>query len=451
MSSTLIKNATIVNEGLIFQGSVLIKNNLIEKIYSSNNESNIQADQVIDAQGLHLLPGMIDDQVHFRDPGLTHKGDIYTESRAAVAGGITSFMEMPNTNPRTLTQDLLQEKYQIASSKSLANYSFYMGTSNDNLEEVLKTNPQEHCGIKIFLGASTGNMLVDNQKTIEEIFKYSAKTGLIIAVHSEDETIIQNNIAKFKAEYGEEGIKMEHHPLIRSSEACYAMSDKIIKLAKATNANLHILHLSTAAELNLLEAGNIDEKKITAEACVHHLWFSDQDYAEKGSLIKWNPAIKTIEDRDALRAAVNSGLIDIIATDHAPHTKEEKSNPNYFLCPSGGPLVQHALVACLELYHQSIFTLETIVNKTSHNIARRFKVDKRGFIREGYYADLTLIDLNSPWTVDPGNILYKCSWSPFTGQKFNSQIKSTWVNGNLVYNNGKIIENNNGEALKFNR
>lgn len=448
MPSTLIQNATIVNEGKIFTGSVLIENGLISKI---SDDSNIKADETINAKGLYLLPGMIDDQVHFRDPGLTHKGDLYTESRAAVAGGITSFMEMPNTNPRTLTQELLQEKYQIAASKSIANYSFYMGTSNDNLAEVLKTNPQEHCGIKIFLGASTGNMLVNNPETIEAVLKYSAQTGLIVAVHSEDEAIIQRNVAEFKAKYGEEGIKLEHHPLIRSSEACYVMSEKIIKLAKATKANLHILHLSTAAELKLLEVGNIDEKKITAEACVHHLWFSDKDYASKGSLIKWNPAIKTIEDRDAIRAAVNSGLIDIIATDHAPHTKEEKSNPNYFLCPSGGPLVQHALVACLELYHQGVFSLETIVNKTSHNIARRFKVNKRGFIREGYYADLTLVDLNKPWTVDPSNILYKCGWSPFEGQEFNSQIKSTWVNGNLVYNNGKIIEVSKGQALKFNR
>lgn len=448
MTSTLITGATIINEGKNFKADLLIEDEIISQIGMPGTPKT--ADQVIDATGLYLLPGMIDDQVHFRDPGLTHKGDLFTESRAAVAGGITSFMEMPNTVPRCLTQELLEDKYKLGAEKSLANYSFYMGTANDNLEEVIKTNPQDVCGIKIFLGASTGNMLVDNPQVIEAVLRYSAKTGLIVTVHSEDEGTIVANAKKYREQYGEE-IDLKHHPEIRSREACYKCTKNIIELARKTGGNLHVLHLSTAEELKFFEALPVDQKHITAEACVHHLWFSDQDYASRGSKIKWNPAIKQASDRAAIQAAVNNGRIDIIATDHAPHTLEEKSSKNYFQCPSGGPLVQHALTALLELHHQGVFSLETIVNRTSHNVARRFKIHKRGFIREGYFADLCLVDLNSPWTVDPSNILYKCGWSPFEGDKFKSQVKYTFVNGAMVYNNGQIIETNSAKRLQFDR
>lgn len=454
----LIKNAQIVNEGQNYLGSVLIENQFITKIIKSNSENYQQSisqlekqnTEVIDAQGLYLLPGIIDDQVHFRDPGLTHKGDLFTESRAAVAGGITSFMEMPNTVPRTLTQDLLQEKFKIAKEKSLANYSFYMGTANDNLEEVLKTNPKTTCGIKIFLGASTGNMLVNNQEAIEKILDYSAQTGLIIAVHSEKEEIIQANAAKFKEKYGEE-IAPSHHPDIRSHEACYECSKWIIGLAKKHKANLHILHLSTADEIALLENKPLEQKLITTEVCIHHLWFSREDYKTKGNFIKWNPAIKDLKDRDALRQALKEGYIDILATDHAPHTIEEKSSKNYFKCASGGPLVQHVLIAALELMHQGIFTIEEIVEKSSHNIAKRFKLDRRGFIRENYYADLILVDLNSPWTVSKENILYKCNWSPFEGISFKSKIIHSFINGHHILSNGNIDDSYRAMPLAFNR
>ncbi len=446
----LIKNVKIVNEGEIFIGSVLIEGEFIKKIYREANPE-VHINNTIDAQGLYLLPGMIDDQVHFRDPGLTHKGDLFTESRAAIAGGITSFMEMPNTNPRTLTQELLEEKYKLGAEKSLANYSFYMGTSNDNLEEVLKTNPQEVCGIKIFLGASTGNMLVDNLKTIEAVLDYSAKTGIIVTVHCEHEPSIQENIAKFKEKYGE-NISIEHHPQIRDDEVCYKSSSWIIGLARKHKANLHVLHLSTHKELKLFDhEQDVSKKHITAEVCVHHLWFSDKDYAEKGNFIKWNPAIKSIEDRNALRDAVNSGLIDIIATDHAPHTLEEKNGTDYFKIPSGGPLVQHALVASLELYHQGVFNLETVVEKTSHNIAKRFKVDRRGFIKPGYYADMVLVDLNKPWTVRKENILYKCHWSPFEDTTFHSQVIYTLINGHIAYHDDKFWDTPKAMRLKFKR
>lgn len=449
MSSILIKNATIINEGKRFIGSVLIEDEYISKI--SSETINVAADQTIDATGLYLLPGMIDDQVHFREPGLTHKGDLYTESRAAVAGGITSFMEMPNTNPRTLTQELLEAKYQIAAEKSLANYSFYMGTSNDNLAEVLQTNPDTVCGIKIFLGASTGNMLVDNPEIIRAVLEYSARTGLIVTVHSEDEGTIQRNAAKYREEYGD-NIDLALHPVIRSHEACYKCTERIIKLAHETGGNLHVLHLSTADEIPLFDLSqNLESKRITAEVCVHHLWFSEEDYKSKGAFIKWNPAIKGLRDRDALRQALRDGRIDIIATDHAPHTLEEKSETNYFKCPSGGPLVQHALVACLELSHQGFFTLEEIIDKTSHNVARRFKIERRGFVREGYYADLTLVDLNSPWTVERSNLLYKCGWSPFEGTRFHAKIHSTIINGSLAYHQGKFNESKLGQRLSFNR
>jgi len=440
----LIKNASLVNEGKIYQTNVLIEGEYIKAIGPELTE----ADQIIDATGLHLIPGMIDDQVHFRDPGLTSKGDLYTESRAAVAGGITSFMEMPNTVPRALSQGLLEDKYKIGAEKSWANYSFYMGTANDNLEELLKTDPKTVCGIKIFLGASTGNMLVDNLEVIEEVLKYTAQTGLICTVHSEDEDTIQANAAKYREQYGEE-LDLKNHPEIRSREACYKCTKNIVGLAKKHKANLHVLHISTKEELELFEAAEIDSKYITAEACVHHLWFTDQDYTTKGSKIKWNPAIKAIEDREAIRVAVNQGRIDIIATDHAPHTAEEKSSKNYFKCPSGGPLVQHALPALLEMYHQGVFSLETIVQKTSHNIAKRFKLDRRGFIREGYFADLTLVNLNKPWTVDSSNILYKCGWSPFEGDRFKSSISHTIINGSVIYQNGEFSDKPHSQRLAF--
>ncbi len=448
MHSILIKNATIVNEGKSFLGSVLIKGELISSI-SKDPEPVIKADEVIDANGLYLIPGMIDDQVHFRDPGLTHKGDLYTESRAAVAGGITSFMEMPNTNPRTITVNLLEEKFKIAAEKSFANYSFYMGTTNDNFDEIEKLNPHEVCGIKIFLGASTGNMLVDNQEAIEKILDFSARTGMIVAVHSESEKLIQENVAKYKEKYGEENINVSMHPDIRGREACIECSKWIIELAKKHDANLHILHLSTAEEIALLENKPIEEKKITAEVCTHHLWFSREDYASKGNFIKWNPSIKDARDREALKQALKEGFIDFIATDHAPHTLEEKLGTNYFTVPSGGPLVQHALVAALELYHQGILTLEEVVEKTSHNVAKRFEIDRRGFIREGHYADLVLIDLNSPWTVDKSNVLYKCGWSPFEGVEFKSKVLSTIVNGNIAYRSGEINEMKSAKRLAF--
>ncbi len=445
----LIKNVTIVNEGETFIGSVLIEDEFIKKIYREA-EPNIRIRNTIDATGLYLLPGMIDDQVHFRDPGLTHKGDLFTESRAAIAGGITSFMDMPNTNPRVLTQELLEDKYKLAAGKSLANYSFYMGTSNDNLEEVLKTNPNEVCGIKIFLGASTGNMLVDNQATIEKVLEYSAKTGIIVACHCEHEPSIIENIAKFKEKYGD-NIRIEHHPLIRDDEVCYKSSFWIVGLARKHHANLHVLHLTTHKELKLFDSCDTAEKNITAEVCVHHLWFSDKDYAEKGNFIKWNPAIKSIEDRNALRDALNSNTIDIIATDHAPHTLEEKSGTDYFKVPSGGPLVQHALVAALELHHQGIFDLTTVVEKTSHNIATRFKIDRRGFIRPGYYADMVLVDLHKPWTVKKSNLLYKCGWSPFEGTKFNSQVIYTFINGHIAYHDNNFWDTPKAMRLVFKR
>jgi dihydroorotase len=458
MTQILIKDSTIINENQQYKGSVLIENEIIKAILRADSHSypehiasiETMANRVIDAKGLYLIPGMIDDQVHFRDPGLTHKGDLYTESRAAVAGGITSFMEMPNTNPRTVTKELLDEKFAMAKEKSWANYSFYMGTTNDNYEEVSKINPQEVCGIKIFLGASTGDMLVDNEEAIEKILSFSAQTGLIVAVHSEKEEIIRANTAKYRQSFGDE-IDLAYHADIRSREACVECSKWIIGLAKKHQANLHILHLSTADEIDLLDNRPIEDKHISAEVCIHHLWFTKDDHKTKGAFIKWNPAIKEDSDRQALRKALKEGYIDILATDHAPHTLEEKSSTNYFKCPSGGPLVQHVLIAALELYHQGVFTLEEVVEKSSHNIAKRFKVDRRGFIKEGYYADLTLVDLNSPWKVDKSNILYKCAWSPFEDIEFKSRVTHTIINGEIVYDNGKFSENHNSQKLTFNR
>jgi len=446
----VILQANIVNEGLIKLGNIAIENGIIIDILLDGNTDDFCNKYAgftkIEAEGKYLFPGIIDDQVHFREPGLYYKGDIYTESKAAVAGGITSYMEMPNTIPQTLTQELLEGKYKIASEKSLANYSFYMGTTNDNLEEVLKTNPRNVCGIKIFMGASTGNMLVDNPQTLENIF---SRSDMLIALHCEDEKIIQQNIAIYKQKYGED-IPMNAHPLIRSREACYASSAFAVKLAKKHNTRIHILHLSTAEETGLFDNTiPLSEKRITAEVCVHHLWFSDQDYKEKGSFIKWNPSIKKVTDRDALLAAVLSDKIDVIATDHAPHTLEEKQN-TYFKAPSGGPLVQHSLPAMLDLFHQGKIKLEKIVEKMCHNPAILFRIEKRGFIRKGFQADLVLIDLNQAWKVQKNNILYKCAWSPFENHSFTSKITHTFVNGNLVYCMGNFTETNKGQRLLFN-
>nr|WP_199079000.1 dihydroorotase [Pedobacter sp. ASV19] len=444
MNTILIKAASLVNEGQIFIADVLIKDGFIEKIAPSISQS---ADQVINAEGLHLFPGMIDDQVHFREPGLTHKADIFSESMAAVAGGITSFMEMPNTVPNTLTQELLQDKYKIASDVSLANYSFFMGASNDNLEEVLKTDPKNVCGIKVFMGSSTGNMLVDNAKVLENLFK---EAPMLIATHCEDEQTIRRNMAIYKEKYGDQ-ITIDMHPLIRSAEACYISSSMAVELAKKHNTRLHILHISTAREVALFDSkAALKDKRITAEACVHHLWFDDRDYAEKGNWIKWNPAVKTEQDKDAILRGVLDGHIDIIATDHAPHTIEEKEQP-YLQAPSGGPLVQHALSALLEMYHQKKITLEQIVEKTAHNVATCFNIDRRGFIREGYWADLVLVNLNDPVKVTRANLWYKCGWSPFEGQVFQSDITHTFVSGNLAYHKGKFTTNEKGRRLTFNR
>jgi len=444
MSSIIIKSATIVNEGRTFIGDVFVKNGLIEQIGSS---LNISADKEINAEGLHLFPGCIDDQVHFREPGLTHKANIYTESRAAIAGGITSFMEMPNTIPNALTQELLEDKYQIASQTSAGNYSFFMGAGNENLDEVLKTDPKNVCGIKVFMGSSTGDMLVDNEKTLEGIF---SKTPMLVATHCEDEATIRANAAQFKIQYGE-NLTSEMHPLIRNAEACYISSSLAVGLAKKFNTRLHILHISTAIETFLFDNSiPLEKKRITSEACIHHLWFSDADYAKKGNWIKWNPAIKTAADRDEIYKAVFDDRIDVIATDHAPHTIEEKLLL-YSKAPSGGPLVQHALIAMIEFYKQGKITLEKIIEKMAHNPAICFQIEKRGFIREGYWADLVLVDLNKKITVSKSNLLYKCGWSPFEGQTFGSVVVSTIVSGNLVYENGKLIDGIFGKRMVFNR
>jgi len=440
----LIKNAQIVNEGKVYKSDVLVEDKIIKEISS---EIKTDTDQVINAKGLHLFPGVIDDQVHFREPGLTHKANIYTESRAAVAGGITSFMDMPNTNPQTLTQKLLEEKCQIASEKSIANYSFFMGASNDNLEEVLKTNPENVGAIKIFMGSSTGNMLVDNKEVLEDIFK---KSPMLIAVHCEDEATIQENIRKVKKQFGED-VPISEHPKIRSVDACYKSSSIAVELAKKHNTRLHVFHLSTAKEIELFDNSiPLKDKRITAEVCIHHLWFDESKYEEKGTFIKWNPAIKKESDKTALLQALLDGKLDVIATDHAPHTLEEKANP-YFKAPSGGPLVQHALPAMLKFVHQGKISLEKVVEKMCHNPAICFKVEKRGFIKEGYFADLVLVNLNNPWEVNKENILYKCGWSPFEGETFNAQITHTLVNGHIVYEYGNFDESKRGMRLTFER
>ncbi|NQU87991.1 MAG: dihydroorotase [Mariniphaga sp.] len=445
---TLIKNATIINEGLNFKGSVLINGEFIEKIYPYKlpDSRELKSVKTIDAKGLLLIPGVIDDQVHFREPGLTHKGDLTTESRAAVAGGVTTFMEMPNTNPQTITQKLLEEKYRKASEVSVANYSFYMGVTNNNLEEVLKTNPENVCGIKVFMGASTGNMLVDDEETLSELFK-NAPT--LIAAHCEDEPTIKVNTERVIKKYGDH-VPISAHSRIRSAEACFLSSSKAVKLASKFGTRLHILHLSTEKEMSLLTSGKVEEKRITAEVCVHHLWFDDRAYIEKGTKIKWNPAIKTVNDRLALWEALLSDKIDVVATDHAPHTIEEKEN-SYFKSPSGGPLVQHSLVAMLELSNRGFLSVEKVVEKMSHAPARLFQIDRRGYIRENYYADLVLVDPNQSWVVEPENILYKCGWSPFENEGFSNQVTHTFVNGELVYDKGIFNENVRGRRITFNR
>lgn len=441
----LIKDVSIVNEGQIKVSDVLIKDDCIEKIGSQLSvEGN---HKVIDGNGLHLFPGVIDDQVHFREPGLTHKGNIFTESRAAVAGGVTSFMEMPNVNPQTITQTLLEEKYQIGAKNSLANYSFYMGSTNDNLDEVLKTDPKSVCGIKIFMGSSTGNMLVDDQATLENIFR---NAPILIATHCEDEVTIRANTEKYVKQFGDD-IPFKYHPIIRNEEACYLSSSKAVELAKKNDARLHILHISTGKETHLFSNDfPLGQKRITSEACIHHLWFSDADYDEKGAFIKWNPAVKTAEDRDQIWQALLDNRIDVIATDHAPHTLEEKQN-SYMKAPSGGPLIQHTLVAMLDFYHQGKISLERIAEKMCHAVAECFEVAERGYIREGYKADLVLVDLNKPWTVSQNNIRAKCGWSPFEGHKFKSSIEKTFISGHLAYYDGKLDESKLGQRLSFDR
>jgi len=445
-NTTLIKNAFLVNEGLIEKKDILIKGEFIFEISDSITEIP-ENTRIINAKNKYILPGLIDDQVHFREPGLTHKADIASESRAAVAGGITSYIEMPNTNPQATTQKLLEEKFKIAKKNSYANYSFMFGGTNDNLEELLKTDPKNVAAIKIFLGSSTGNMLVDNEEVLEKIF---SSTKMLIAVHCEDEETIKNNLAKEIAVYGED-IPIEKHPVIRSEEACYLSSSKAIALAKKTGARLHVFHLSTARETNLFTNKiPLEEKKITAEVCVHHLWFDDSDYEKKGTLIKWNPAVKTKRDKEELWRALLDDRLDVIATDHAPHTLNEKQQI-YTKAPSGGPLVQHALVAMLEAVKNKKLSLEKLVEKMCHNPAILFKIEKRGFIRKGYYADLVLVDTHKEQIITKENILYKCKWSPFEGSKFSSTISHTFVNGNLIYNEGNFMDSIKGKRLIFNR
>ena len=441
---TIIKNAFVVNEGKISSQDVLINNGRIQKI-----DSNIQIEgnyKEINAEGLHLLPGIIDDQVHFREPGLTHKGEIYTESRAAVAGGVTSFMDMPNVNPPSLTQQLLEQRYLLAADRSIANYSFYMGVSNDNVEEVLKTDAKTICGIKIFMGSSTGNMLVDDKNTLENLFR-NAPT--LIATHCEDEATILHNLELAEEKFGED-IPVEYHPIIRNEEACFLSSSFASELAKKCNTRLHILHISTGEEIKLFDNKvPLKDKRITAEVCVHHLFFSADDYHTLGNKIKWNPAIKDKHHQPLLFDALLNDYFDVIATDHAPHTLEEKAN-KYRKSPGGGPLVQHSLLMMLDFYFKGKITLEKIVEKMSHNVATCFDIVDRGFIREGYFADLVLVDLTAEQRVTKENLLYKCGWSALEGRTFKGQIKTTFVNGNIVYDAGKIVESARGERLKFN-
>lgn len=445
MRTVLIKNANVVNEGKITKSDVLVEDGWITEISESISAKSGDT-KIIDADGSYLMPGMIDDQVHFREPGLTHKADIQTESKAAVAGGITSFIEMPNTIPQATTIELLEDKFDIAAKTSWANYSFMFGGTNDNLEEILKVDSEKVAGLKLFLGSSTGNMLVDDLEVLEKIF---SKTDLLISVHCEDEATIQKNLAQYKEEFGDD-IPIELHPKIRSEEACYISSSKAIKLAQKTGARLHVFHVSTEKETHLFSNKKpLAQKKITSEVCIHHLWFTDEDYKTKGTKIKWNPAVKTQKDKDGLLKALLNDRIDVIATDHAPHTLEEKNN-NYMNAPSGGPMVQHALVALLEMHHKGKISLEKIVEKFAHNPAILFRIKDRGYIRPGYKADLVLVDLNSPWMVKKENILSKCGWSPLEGTVFKSRVTHTLVNGKVVYENSKFASNSNSERLIFN-
>lgn len=445
----LIKNGQVVNEGSIEQRDILVEQGRIVKIERSISASDVAGGhpEVIDAEGAYLVPGMIDDQVHFREPGLTHKGNIESESRAAVAGGITSYMEMPNCTPPTTNADALQAKYQIAGQRSLANHAFYLGATNDNIEDIRRLDPNLACGVKIFMGASTGNMLVDDPKILNAIF---AESPILIATHCEDTPTIHDNEQQYRAQYGD-NIPMQYHPLIRSEEACYLSSSLAVELAHKHGTRLHVLHLTSAKELALFTAGPIKEKQITLEACVHHLFFTDEDYAEKGGLIKCNPAIKTRADRDALLAAVRDDVVDIIATDHAPHTWEEKQAVNYFNAPSGLPLVQHALLTLLEHYHSGMLSLESIVTKTAHNVADRFQLKERGYLREGYCADIVMLDVNRPHKVTRDSLLYHCGWSPFDNHTFQSSILMTMVNGEVKWRDGQIVSATPGVKLDFDR
>lgn len=443
---TLLKNAKIVNEGHIFEGDILIEGDYIKDIADSISAKSSQ-DVIIDLEGKYVFPGVIDDQVHFREPGLTHKGTIETESRAAVAGGITSFIEMPNTVPQATTIEKLEEKFDIAAKTSFANYSFMFGGTNDNLDEILKVDSKKVAGLKLFLGSSTGNMLVDNPQVLEKIF---SSTNLLISAHCEDEATIKKNLEVHLEKYGND-IPIECHPTIRSTEACYLSSSKAIELAKKTGARLHVFHVSTGKETKLFSNKiPLKDKKITAEVCIHHLWFSDEDYKTKGTLIKWNPAVKTAKDRDELWKALLDDRIDVVASDHAPHTLEEKKNL-YTSAPSGGPLVQHALPAMLEMHHKGRISLEKIVEKMCHNPAILFQIEKRGYIRPGYFADLVVVDINNPWSVKKDNILYKCGWSPFEGTIFKSRITHTFVNGTLAYKNFKFFDVKAAKRLTFDR
>lgn len=447
MNNYLIKNARIVNRGITTLGFVLVRGGIIKAVGTGEPAEESDVVQVVDAGGNYLIPGVIDDQVHFREPGLTHKAEIATESRAAVAGGITSFMEMPNTIPQATNIEELEKKYDRAAEVSLANYSFYLGATNDNIEEIKKLDPSRNCGVKVFMGSSTGNMLVDKKEALEQIF---SESPTLIASHCEDEATIQKNTEKQRQIYDEE-IPVELHPVIRSEEACYLSSSLAVELARKHNSRLHVLHISTARELELFEHGtDFEKKRITAEVCVHHLWFTDADYETKGTLIKWNPAVKTKHDRDSLMAALLNDKLDVIATDHAPHTIEEKQS-KYFKSPSGGPMVQHALVAMLEMVRRNEITLEKVVEKMCHAPARLFQVKERGFLEPGYKADMVMLDVNREWKVANNNILYKCGWSPMSGETFHSAVTHTWINGKLVYKEGMFNEMIRGERLEFDR
>lgn len=445
MKRFVIRDAQVVNDGRVFPADVLVEGDRVARIVEEGIGSASAAEDV-DAKGRYLLPGAIDDQVHFREPGLTHKEDIAHGSAAAAAGGVTSYMEMPNTVPQTLTQELLEEKYRMGAASSVVNYSFYMGCGAANIEEVVRTDPRTVCGLKAFLGSSTGDMVITAEHALDVLFQ---RSHMLLAIHAEDDPTIKRELEHRIARYGED-IPIEEHPLIRSAEACYKCSSEAVARAKAFGTRLHVLHISTAKELELFEAGPLEKKRITAEACVHHLWFTDADYASKGPLIKWNPAVKTVADREAIRKAVNEGRIDVVATDHAPHTLEEKAL-KYKQCPSGGPLVQHALPAMLQLAREGVFSMAHVVEKMCHAPARLFDIAGRGYVREGYKADLVLVDLEAPWTVTRDGLQSKCGWSPFEGQRFHARVLRTWVNGRTVYANGQVDHAERGERLLFNR